>query len=138
MAATTIKRKKTTKKTKNKSKPASAFHAATAAGDAIVGVRNLRVLVTKAEGYWFAQGLEIDYAAEAPTLEALKTRFEEGLSLTIRENLKVYGDISRVLVPAPAPAWRDFYHADLRLIHSQMSFHEAACLTSITYLGRAA
>lgn len=74
-----------------------------------VHVGNLRVMVTNDDGSWFAQALEIDYAAEGETLDEMKARFEQGLHQTIGEHLRVFGGLEHLLQPAPVDAWRDFY-----------------------------
>ena len=46
-----------------------------------VGIGNLRVLILPDEdGFWFAQGLELDYGVQGSTLEEAKKHFEEGRS----------------------------------------------------------
>jgi hypothetical protein len=120
-----------------------AVHVNTPSGDAVVGVFDLRVLLTNDEEAWFAQGLEIDYAAQGASIEDVQNRFQEGLAYTLREHLKVYGNIEGVLVPAPPEAWRGFFESastqpTLKLMtHSQVSIHDRFCL-GIAFLSRAA
>jgi hypothetical protein len=102
-----------------------AFHDTTRDGN-VVGVGNLRVLLRNADGYWFAQGLEIDYAAQGETIEDVQQRFEHGLECTIREHLKVFGTIERLLVPAPGEVWRELVDGKPKCVakrHSQLSIH---------------
>lgn len=123
------------KDTKKKAhKAASAFVASNDHGDAIIGINDLRVVLTDRGSHWLAQGVEIDYATVGNDIEDVKRRFENGLRLTLRENLKVHGDIGRVLVGAPSA----ILFGDMLMLHSQASFHDAACLnTQIAYLVKA-
>ena len=90
-----------------------------------VGVGDLRVIVTNEDGFWFAQGLEVDYATEGSSLEDVQQRFENGLKATIREHLKLHGDIKRLTKPAPPEVWAEFFSSTTadRLIHSQISLY---------------
>jgi hypothetical protein len=56
-----------------------------------VFVWNLHVLITQNDGHWFAQGAQVDYAAQGTSLEDVKKNFENGFAETIHEHLKVYG-----------------------------------------------
>lgn len=102
---------------------ASAFHGLSADGAQVAGIGNLRVLITKAEGTWFAQGLEIDYAAEGDTLDDVKREFETGLRMTLHEHIKVHRDIKHALRVAPPDVWAKFLSNVLcgRYLHSQVS-----------------
>ena len=42
----------------------------------LVGIGNLKVVVIQDGDFWFAQGLEIDYASEGKNFEEVKTAFE--------------------------------------------------------------
>ena len=44
---------------------------------------SLRVHVVFADGAWFAQGLELDYASEGKTLAQVQEHFERGLKSTV-------------------------------------------------------
>ena len=105
-------------------KPTMAFEA-TVPGAKIVGVGNLRVLLSDADGTWFAQGLEIDYAAQGESESDVQSNFERGLTCTINEHLRVYGTIKKLLRGAPPEAWRELLEQGDCLIarHSQVSFH---------------
>ncbi len=83
---------------------------------------NLKVMVTKEEGYWFAQCLEIDYFVDGQTKDDVKKRFEEGLSDTIDLHLKEYGSLEKLLRPAPSRVLMDFNRKFTRL-YSQVSTH---------------
>ena len=83
---------------KRKAVGATALHASLKmkGGSAhIVGIGDLRVILSKEDGSWFAQALEIDYFAEGVSLEDVKKRFEDGLVLTIDENLPGLAAVSR-------------------------------------------
>ena len=70
---------------------------------------DLRVLVMPDGGNWFAQGLEIDYAASGESREDVKRRFESGLAATVDEHLKIYGNIKGILKAAPGEIWDELY-----------------------------
>jgi len=89
-------------------------------------VGDLRVIIcVEGDNEWYAQGLEIDYLAQGTSLEDVQDAFERGLKETISEHLKDSGDIRKLLTPAPADVWTDFYDlvsSDL-YSHSQMNFY---------------
>ena len=107
--------------------PATAFHRAveTKSGSVhVVGVGNLRVIVLKTGDFWFARGLDIDYAAQGVTLQEVKRNFERGLEQTIDRHLQIFGNIERLLSPTPPDAWRKLvYSPSRRFRYSQVSTH---------------
>ena len=76
-----------------------------------MGVKSLRVLILRDGDSWFAQGLEIDYAACGDTVEEAKKNFSHGLHLTICEHIRIHGTIENLLKIAPMEAWHEFYKA---------------------------
>jgi hypothetical protein len=80
---------------------AVAVHAATKDGVHVVGVGNIRVVIVPDDGSYFAQGLDLDYAAQGSDLQSTKKNFEDGLSATIEKHLQMFGDIRRLLRVAP-------------------------------------
>jgi hypothetical protein len=90
-----------------------------------VGIGNLRVVITRDGKGWFAQGLEIDYAAGGPTLAKVKKNFERGLKGTINLHLQMYETIDKLLKPAPTSVWKRTYWAGghKHYAFSQISFH---------------
>ena len=86
---------------------ATAFHGKGNDGSAIVGIGNLRVVIVQEGKEWFAQSLEIDYAAQGSSLARVKKAFEKGLAATVHEHLRVYGTIEKLLKPAPPEVWKD-------------------------------
>lgn len=91
-------------------------------GSQVVVCENLRVLITKHDGTWIAQGLEIDYAAEGDSVKDVKQRFEQGLALTIESHLRVHNNIINLLRPAPADVWTEYFDKKntlRRFSHSQ-------------------
>jgi len=100
-----------------------AIHKKTASKD-VIGIGNLRVMITNDDGSWFAQGLEIDYAAEGTSLSVVKNNFEQGLLATIVNHLQTYGSINYLLHPAPQPVWVELAKAAMmRNIYSHVSVH---------------
>lgn len=85
-----------------------------------VGFRNLKVVVVNDEGNWFAQGLDIDYAAQGKSLDEVKQHFQDGFKATIEQHLKIFGNIRKLLKPAPAEVWKEFYY-DLISAHFEYS-----------------
>lgn len=90
----------------------------------IVGIGNLRVVICPDEGGWFAQGLEIDYAAGGATIPEVKKNFEKGLKGTINLHLQMHGNIEHLLNPAPPPTWKEFYWSGKQYRFTQVSLHD--------------
>ncbi len=82
-------------------------------------------MLLKTETFWYAQGLEIDYAAQGNSLEEVKERFSRGLTLTINEHLTIHGTIKHMLVPAPPDVWVEFIESKghLKEKYSLVSLH---------------
>lgn len=98
----------------------------------VIGISALKVVITKDGANWFAQGLDIDYAAEGISVENAKQNFENGLAATIHQNLKAFNDPSKILKPAPPEVWQEMFYVPLTMssisnvIHHkyyQMSVH---------------
>ena len=86
---------------------ATVIHANDGKNRHVVGIGALRVLLTDDGTGWFAQGLEIDYAAAGNTQDEAKKNFEAGLSETIKEHLLLHGNIDKLMQIAPQQAWSD-------------------------------
>ena len=108
-------------------------------------VNALRVVVTQDEGQWFAQGLELDYAAAGTSEEDVKTRFAQGLGATINEHIQIYGNIDKVVKVAPQDAWDLWLAGDRRYTLDHVSIHnfqesapavQELPFSSIAFLGR--
>jgi hypothetical protein len=113
-------------KMKKKARPfqTTAFHGQTENGVDVVMIDKLRVALTQDGNMWVAQGLEIDYAAEGASIEDVKSHFERGLLLTLRENIRVFGNIKNVLRVVPPDVWNALMADNvLREVHSQFSAH---------------
>ena len=80
-------------------------------GSRLACLENLRVLITKEDGVWLAQGLEIDYAIDGDSLADVKKRFEDGLTMTITSNLRVHNSINPLLQVAPQKIWNQWNDA---------------------------
>jgi len=98
----------------------------------IVGISALKVVIMKDGANWFAQGLDVDYAAEGVDVENAKQNFENGLVATIHQHIKAYNEPTKVLKPAPPEVWQEMFYAPLmgatisNVIHNkyyQMSVH---------------
>lgn len=93
----------------------------------VVVCDSLRVLITKQDGAWLAQGLEIDYAIDGETIADVKKRFQTGLAMTIESNLRVHGNIRDLLRIAPQDRWASYFdtkHALHRFTHSQVMIRQ--------------
>jgi hypothetical protein len=73
----------------------------------IVGFGNIKVIVCEDDGIWFAQGLDIDYAAEGTSLRNVQENFQTGLAATVRLHLQAFSTIENLLVPAPTEVWKE-------------------------------
>lgn len=105
----------------------------------VVGIGNLRVMITNDDGSWFAQSLEIDYAAQGHSLEDVKKRFEDGLCKTIEQHLRIYGSIDNLLQVAPKEVWTEFFNnSKIQNRYSHVSVHEKFPFDGIEYFERAA
>jgi hypothetical protein len=142
----TTERKQVAKKAKAGSSATTSLHFEHK-GDHLVGIGNLRVVIVQGETDWYAQGLEIDYAAQGDSLESVRERFEQGLCWTIHEHLRVYGTIEKILTPAPPDIWKEMLYGDGKLNRfTQVSWHENIQpkmvehlpFESISYIQRAA
>ena len=80
---------------------------------------SLRVFVTNEGEGWFAQGLELDYAASGDSLENVKENFENGLIDTIHEYLKIYGSLEKFIKTAPQEAWEPL----LKMLNKPKQYH---------------
>jgi hypothetical protein len=110
------------KKKIEKDEAATAFHVK-AENVNVVGVGNLRVVIFKEDDSYFAQGLEIDYAAAGESIEDVKRRFEQGLADTLHAHARVFNDISGFLRVAPQEVWNEF------LSIGGCSKHRFSCVT---------
>jgi len=87
---------------------AVAIHATSDDGSKeLVGIGNVRVIIVPDGNSFFAQGLEIDYAAQGSTVARTKENFEKGFRATIQQHLEIYGNLKHFLVPAPLPVWQE-------------------------------
>jgi hypothetical protein len=101
-------------------------HRTNDAGDHEIMIGNLRVVLVPDGGMWFAQGLEIDYAAQGTNIDDAKKCFESGLTSTVEQHLKVYGSISKLLTSAPDEIWKEllFARGAVRHSYSNVTTHQ--------------
>ncbi len=78
--------------------------------DNIIALGNIRVIITRDEDAWFAQGLELDYAAQGNSIEDVKKAFETGLEATIQDHLQIHGSIRGMLKTAPPDVWAEMLY----------------------------
>lgn len=96
-------------------------HVTNGEGKHAVVVNDLRVMLLKDGDSWFAQGLELDYAAAGSSIEEVKKKFESGFAQTIREHLLMYGNLSRFTQVAPQETWNEFFNAPPETKHMVLS-----------------
>ncbi|MBZ5609803.1 MAG: hypothetical protein LAP38_16195 [Acidobacteriia bacterium] len=117
--------KKTPKASVAKPAKAGAIHLKHKDGEHhVVGLGNIRVLLLPDGSGWFAQGLEIDYAAQGESLEEAKKEFEDGLEAMVHEHIRVHGDIKQLLQVAPNEIWNLANDPNAKFArYSQVSHH---------------
>lgn len=106
-------------------------------------VGSLNVFVSHEQNQWFAQGIEIDYAACGDSLEDVQTWFEAGLKKTIHAHLARFESIDRLLKSAPESEYQELTEAE-PFTFWLVTFHRASDwkeeipfpFSGITYLGR--
>jgi len=84
------------------------------------------MIICDSETEWYAQGLEVDYLAQGETKETVQDAFSRGLRATIKEHLKLHGDILKLLRPADPNVWAEFYRhtTGAHFSFTQISVHE--------------
>lgn len=88
----------------------------------VVAVLDLRVMVTQDDGLWFAQGLQVDYAAQGRSWMEVRKAFEDGLTASIDAHLRKYGHLKHFDQPAPQHVWQEFKNAKQRA-YSRITLH---------------
>ena len=103
----------------------TAFHARSSDESLnVVGFGNLRVLVVEDGGAWFAECQDINYAAQGSSLDEVQHNFEKGLSATVDEHLRVFGNIENLLSrPASSTVRRRFHTMRRSFRYSQVTVH---------------
>lgn len=104
----------------------TAFHGVSSDGSHhIVGIGDLRVVIVPDGDFWFAQGLEIDYAVQGSSESEVKKNFENGLEATVEAHLRIHGTIEGLLQVAPPEVWKEFLGdpAGKRKMYSQITSH---------------
>lgn len=102
-----------------------------------VGIGALRVLIHPDGDLWYAQGIEIDYAATGATTDEVKRNFEAGLARTIELHLERWGTIDRILKYAPASEWQELLGGqpyNFTLVQEVPTVSEKTPFRSIAYL----
>lgn len=100
---------------------------------------NLRVIIVPDGRFFFAQGLELDYAVQGDNAEDAKGHFEQGLRATITQNLRILGHINGVLKRMPSEVLGDLMFESsgqfvLSSVISARLVHEALPFENILYL----
>jgi hypothetical protein len=102
-----------------------AAHVADGDGHHGVGIWNLHVLVVPDGRFWFAQGMEIDYAVQGDTLDDAKDKFSKGLAATLHHHLTIFGGIGHLLKVVPNDVWLDLWETkkNTKMTYDCVSFH---------------
>ena len=90
-----------------------------------VGIWDIRVFIVPDGKFWFAQGLEIDYAAQGASVDEAKRNFEDGLEATIDLHLRMHGNIEGLLKVAPSQMlYEALKDKDSIEVYEQVSVHD--------------
>ena len=95
-------------------------------------IPDIKVLVSNNDGSWFAQGLEIDYAAQGQSLQDVKNKFSEGLERTLDAHLATYKNIKGVLQLAPKEYWDQYFGQVEQWVYTHGSVHVATADITVT------
>jgi hypothetical protein len=103
---------------------AGAAHIQTGEHEA-VAIWKLSVLIVPDGDFWFAQGLEINYGAQGTSKADAQKNFQKGLLATIKQHIRVHGNIERLLQFAPDRVLKEAaQHKNSIKEFAQVSFHE--------------
>lgn len=92
--------------------------------EVVVGIGDLRVIVLNRDGFWFARGLDINYAAQGLTLEEAQRNFERGLEKAIDMHIQEFGNVDKLLSPPSPDVWKKLVHPTaIRFRYSRVSTH---------------
>jgi hypothetical protein len=98
-------------------------------------IEELKVVVLADREGWFAQGLEIDYDAQANSLEAVKSNFENGLAGLVSRHLGINGKLDGLLKPTPKDTWKVLWGAGKAYRVSSASFKNRPGLKELPFAG---
>lgn len=100
-----------------------------------VAVLNLHVLIVQDGKHWFAQGLEIDYAAQGDSVDEAKLHFQKGFKSSLYHNLRIFGNIDKFLRVAPNEVWQEYFSTPkAQKLYSHVSMHEVIPQVHLTDL----
>ncbi len=132
------------KKTATAKMPSSemATHHLTDGKRHFVGIGPMKVIICEEDNIWFAQGVDIDYAANGSSMSDVKKNFEVGLAGTIDLHIKLYGNLKKFLKNAPQEVWDELYNVGSHHSYTHVGFHDDLSKTlgltghdSFTYVG---
>lgn len=64
----------------------------------VVAIKSMRVIILQdGQDTWFAQSMDIDYAASGLSIEDVQKNFEVGLSATIKAHLEEFGNMNQIM-----------------------------------------
>lgn len=93
-----------------------------------ISAKEIRVLVMKDADALFAQGLDIDYAAEGESMDEVIENFVGGLVRTLHEHLVVHGNLRKLPAPAPPEYWQAYLSDDVHHVECRwLSVHKVPC-----------
>lgn len=91
-----------------------------------VVIENMRVLIVPdSANLWFAQGIDIDYAAGGESMEEAQLSFELGLAATIKAHLEHFGSIEKIMRTPEPERWMPLitregreFEASIKITHA--------------------
>jgi hypothetical protein len=79
---------------------------------------DLHILVTKEDGIWYAEGLEIDYCVQGKDPDDVIDRFERGLESSAQEYIDRNGSVEGLFREAPRETWDEAESSQVFAFHS--------------------
>lgn len=87
--------------------------------DHIIKLENIKVLIVPDGPFWYAQGIEIDCAAQGATIEEAKKNFEKMLDRAILRAVATHRTIEPLLHPVPSEI---FQHVTMGVTEENMQW----------------
>ena len=95
---------------------------------AVVGIIDLQVLIARdGDESWVAQGVEVDYAVCGTSSDDVRKRFQLGLGKMIQAHFDHFGNLGKLLKPAPMDDWTNLVRSQPQAqewLYTSVSVHE--------------
>lgn len=98
-------------KSDHSSSKAQALHTTNGNQHSVI-FKSLRVIIVKDGETFFAQSIDISYAASGDSLKNVQDNFERGLSATLKAHLEAFGNIDQIMQTPPAEEWANLLKCD--------------------------